>query len=207
MRNIGLVLIALCVVSIGEMLLITAHAQGQTRSSRPSATTNGIRSVDFLNYTYHSSACRDELGESVRVSRGEFKNSDSYFSVDKKIRYADISGDGLEEAIIDTGCGAVGGNFSVTEVFVFTMQNGRPRLLATIANNGAERDYSRYYRDTEGEWWDLTGVAGVNNASIALNALAGGSHAMPRYVVTLEYRWTGQTFSLRERPRRLPFKG
>jgi hypothetical protein len=82
----------------------------QTSSKRTDATTplpvTDIHKVDFLNLTYHSSLWSQEygrqgIGKLVRVRHREFKNKNVYFAVaDKKIIYADVTGDGNEEAIV-----------------------------------------------------------------------------------------------------------
>jgi len=84
-----------------------------------SATVTDIRKVDFLNFTYHSSLCSREyggkgIGKTVRVRNGEFKNKNVYFVVtDNTVIYADVTGDGREDAIVPVACGAITANFSL----------------------------------------------------------------------------------------------
>src|SRR5256885_3007973 len=118
------------------MLIVLCAASGvaQSRSKQPSstprsATVTDIRKVDFLNFTYHSSLCsqkygRKDIGKTVRVRKGEFKNKNVYFAVeDNKIIYADVTGDGREDAIVPVSCGAMTANFSLSEVYIYTIKD------------------------------------------------------------------------------------
>src|SRR4030095_9788983 len=111
------------------------------------APVTDIRKVDFLNFTYNPSQCSTEygrqgLGKIVNVKDGEFKNKRVYFSVvNDKIIYTDLTGDGKEEAVVPVDCGAMGANFSRSEVNVYTLENGRARLLAATNDTSRERAY------------------------------------------------------------------
>src|SRR5262245_54947889 len=127
-----LMIVSLCIT--GSI----AHPRREQPGSTPTSTTQtDIRKVDFLNRTYHSSLCSQEYGKKgigriVRVRNGEFKNKSVYFTVaSDKIVYADLTGDGREEAIVRIDCGATGANFSRSEVHIYTIQNGAPTLLAS----------------------------------------------------------------------------
>jgi hypothetical protein len=120
-----------------------------------------IRKVDFLNFTYNPTQCSQEygrqgIGRIVNVRDGEFKNKSVYFSVmSDKIIYADLTGDGKEEAIVPIDCGAMGANFSRSEVNVYTLENGHATLLAATNDKSMERDYRANYADADG-YWELT---------------------------------------------------
>ncbi len=96
----------------------------------------GTTKVDFRNFTYHSSLCSQEfgkkgIGKTVRVRKGEFKNKNVYFAVkDNKVIYGDVTGDAREDAIVPIGCGAIMANFSLSEVYIYTIEDGRTTLLA-----------------------------------------------------------------------------
>ena len=121
-------IVCLTIVLLGTA---TAVAQGRRGSARDSNTVTDIRKVDFLNFTYHSSLCSQEygrqgIGKIVSVRKGEFKNKNVYFSVaEDRIIFADVTGDGHEDAIVPIDCGANAANFSRSEVYIYTVQNGR----------------------------------------------------------------------------------
>jgi hypothetical protein len=51
------------------------------------AQTRNIRRVDFLNFTYQSSFCSKEIGggigRTIKIRKGEFKNSEVYYGTTK----------------------------------------------------------------------------------------------------------------------------
>lgn len=197
---------ALAVITI---LMLPACVLSQPRPRASSA--GGIRRVDFLNFTYHSQLCSKELKgipAVVRVHAGEFKTDDVYFGVlDKKVLYGDVTGDGIEEAIVTVGCGETQANFGFSEVFVYAMKSGTASLLASLNDDGIKEDYVRYYPngDRFTEWWGIRNLK-TRNGALEIDALVDGSHAMPQYVATLIYRWDGRSLSLNGKPRRQAFR-
>src|SRR5437868_4260007 len=142
------------------MLILPCATSGVAQSgSKPKGSTSGsdpitdIRKVDFLNFTYPSSLCSQEygrkgIGKIVGVRKGEFKNKSVYFAVaDNKILYGDVTGDGREEAIVPVDCGAITANFSRSEIYIYTIKDGRPTLLAALSDKTLEQDYRRAYAD------------------------------------------------------------
>jgi hypothetical protein len=189
-----------------------AQARNKQPSSTPgSATVADIRKVDFLNLTYPSSLCSKEygrqgIGKTVRVRNGEFKNKNVYFSVaDNKIIYADVTGDGREDAVVPVDCGAITANFALSEVYVYTIKNGHAALLAEISDKDLERDYRRSYPDAESYWGINEDGLKVKDGNLEVDVLADGPHASPKYVVTLGYRLSGETLRLIGKPQRSSF--
>ncbi|HBB94154.1 MAG TPA: hypothetical protein DC054_02075 [Blastocatellia bacterium] len=172
------------------------------------STVTDIRKVDFRNFTYSSSLCSQEygrqgIGKIVRVSNGEFKNKNVYFTVDdKSILYADVTGDGHEDAIVPIDCGATAANFSRTEIQIYTIRNGRAMFLAEITDKDMERDYRANYADAEGYWGTNENGIKTNNGNVVIEVLADGPHAGPKYIVTMEYHLNGNTFRLNGKPPR-----
>ena len=167
-----------------------------------------IRKVDFLNFTYNSSLCSQEygrkgIGRIVKVTNGEFKNKSVYFAVtNDRIIYADLTGDGKEEAIVPVDCGATGANFSRSEINVYTIANGRPALLAATNDKAMERDYRANYADADGYWGINENGIGVLNGKAIIEVRVDGSHAAPKYIATLEYVLSGKTLKLSGKPAR-----
>lgn len=180
-------------------------------AAQPRGVTD-IRKVDFLNFTYRSSLCSQEygkkgIGKTVLVHDGEFKNENVYFAVaGSGIIYADVTGDGREDAVVPVDCGAITANFSLSEIHVYTIKNERATLLAAISDKDMERDYRRHYPDAESYWGVNEGGLEVKNGHLEVNVLAEGSHASPQYVVTLEYRLDGKTLRLLGKPERRSFR-
>jgi hypothetical protein len=188
--------------------LVTSGA-AQSRSGQPDSTTvTAIRKVDFLNFTYPSSLCsqeygREGIGKTVRIRNGEFKTKNVYFAVvDKGIVYTDVTGDGREDAIVPVDCGAIMANFARSEVYIYTLQDGRATLLAEIDDKDLERDYRRHYPDAESYWGINEKSLKAKNGNLEVEVLADGPHASPRYLVTLEYRLRGKALGLTGKPQR-----
>lgn len=196
----------LCLMLI---LLCVTSGVAQSAGTQPSATAlSDIRRADFLNFTYRSSLCAQEygrngIGRAVRVRNGEFRNRNVYFAVaEDKIIYADVTGDGREDAIVSINCGASTANFARSEVYIYTIQNGRAALLAGISDRDMERDYRRHYSDAASYWGINENGLRVRDGGLEIEVLADGSHAAPQHIVTLEYRLSGATLSLNGRPTR-----
>jgi hypothetical protein len=177
-----------------------------------SATVTDIPKVDFLNFTYHSSLCSKEyggkgIGKTVRVQEGEFKNKDVYFAVaDSAIIYADVTGDGREDAIVSADCGAITANFARSEIYIYTIQDGRATFLAGISDKELEADYRRHYPDAESYWGINENGVKAKDGNLEVDVLADGPHASPQYLVALAYRLSGKTLRLIGKPQRTNFK-
>ena len=195
------------------ILLFAISSVAQTGSKKSgstqgSAAVTDIRKVDFLNFTYPSSLCSQEygrkgIGKMVRVSKGEFKNKNVYFAVaDNKIIYADVTGDGREDAIVPADCGAITANFSRSEIYIYTIGNGRTTLVSEVSDKDMERDYRRNYADGESYWGVTENGLKAKNGNLEIEVLADGSHASPKYIVTLEYGLSGKSFRLIGKPQR-----
>jgi hypothetical protein len=186
-----------------------AQSSSKRRSASPSTgTITDIRQVDFLNFTYHSSLCSQEfgkkgIGKTVRVRKGEYKNTNVYFTVgENKVVYGDVTGDGQEDAIVPISCGAATANFSLSEIYIYTIKNGHATLLAGISDKDMERDYRHYYPDTE-SYWGVTGNdLSVKDGNLEIEVFVDGPHASPQSIATLEYRLNGQSFQLIGKPER-----
>ncbi len=195
------------------ILLCATSGVAQSSSKRPDSTPGAdtitdIRQVDFLNFTYPSSLCSQEfgkkgIGKTVRVRKGEFKNKNVYFAVqDNLVIYGDVTGDGREDAIVPIGCGAMMANFSLSEVYIYTIKDGRTTLLAEISDKDMERDYRHYYPDTE-TYWGVTGNdLKIRSGNLEIEVFADGPHASPKYIVPLEYHLSGESLRLIGKPQR-----
>jgi hypothetical protein len=191
------------------LLLWATSGVAQPSGKPPSPTpVTDIRKVDFLNFTYHSSLCSQEygkkgIGKTVRVRNGEFKNQNVYFAVtEKAIVYADVTGDGQEDAIVPIECGAITANFALSEVYVYTLQNGSATFLAGISDKDLERDYRHHYPDAESYWGVNENGVKANKGNLEIEVLADGPHASPQHIVTLEYHWSGKALRLLGKPQR-----
>jgi TonB family protein len=219
----GVVLIAACAVAAWFLLARPAAlkpANGEPQSLPPrqqknapnqeaNRTSSDIRHVDFRNFTYATSISDRKcygLPATIQVRNGEFKagqgDQEAYFSVGG-IRYGDLTGDGREEAVVNTGCGMSTGNAWTDDFYAYAVRNGQVENLGSFGSDEMERDYLRYYPN--GGLWRVDSFK-VTSGKLIIECYADGSHAAPQYMATLEYRWNGQAFVLNGSPqkRRLP---
>jgi len=191
---------------IPALMFLVLCALTSVAQTKPAVSD--IRKVDFLNFTYNTTQCSQEYGKqgiarTVNVRDGEFKNKRVYFSVmSDKIAYADLTGDGKEEAIVPVDCGAMGANFSRSEVNVYTLENGHAALLAATNDQGLERDYRANYANADGYWGINENGIKVNNGNLQIEVMVDGPHAQPKYIATLEYGLTGKILKLKGKPAR-----
>lgn len=174
-----------------------------------SQTNSDIRAVDFLTYSYESTVCAEDLsiGKTVKVSGGEYKDADNFFSiVGGKVIYGDVNGDGKEDAVLQIMCGALNSStLRDFEIPVYTFQNGKAKLLARLDNKRMESDYKKYY--PKGFLFVLAGNdAKVKNNHLIIEVMADGSYAYSDNIATFEYKLSGSKFVLSGKPTQRPNK-
>jgi hypothetical protein len=188
-----------------KAILAGALTARQGDTAPGSQTTSGIRSIDFLNYSYQGSVCSADTGlpKTVKVRNGKFRDRESnFFEVAKEeIVYGDVNGDGGEDALVLIRCGSAAGTLRAFEVHAYSFQNGQARLLARLDSTGVEGDYQKTY--TGGTLF----YAGENGPKIAgghviVEALTDGSFAWPENVATFDYQLSGGKFVLSGKPTR-----
>jgi hypothetical protein len=198
---------------------IASYAQRETTSARlprptshphqtqPAGRSSAIRRIDFLNFTYHPTYCNEviDIGTTVRVRNGKFRSGTKDDGGLLKIynpRYGDLTSDGIEEAVIPGVCEPVPNNtLFVHEIFVYTMRNGAPLLLARITDQNLEEEYKRYYPDSP---YDGANVmdSKINKGSLIVPILVDGPLASPENIAWMQYRWNGKRFALAGRPKK-----
>jgi hypothetical protein len=173
------------------LFLCSAAAFGQSKS--------GIRRIDFMNYSYRSSICTEnfEVPNPVKVTRGKFAEGENWFEIRGKTLYADLNGDGSEDAVVHAKCASTAGNFNDSQIFVYGMQGAKVKLLASIDNIEMERGFKRYFK--EGFIATVKGVK-AEKGRILVEAYTDGSNASPKYISTLNYRLSGSKLILTGKP-------
>lgn len=177
--------------------------EGNTASK--SHTTSGIRSVDFLNYSYQTSVCSENAGlpPTVKVRDGKFKDRDSnFFDVAKEeIVYGDVNGDKSEDAVVLMRCGSAAGTLRAFEVHAYSFQNGQAKLLARLDSTAVESDYQKSYPDGTLFYAGENGPK-IVDGHVIVEALTDGSFAGPENVAAFDYQLSGDKFVLSGKPSR-----
>ncbi len=155
---------------------------------------HAIRRVDFLNFIY-TPACTftyDGRHNTVGVVDGVYRRHLLDFSI-RQIAYGDLTGDGLEEAVVVSRCNH-GGTGWFDEGFVFELRRGIPTLLTRI--EGGDR-----------------AAAGIVDVRVADGRLQVGRYGgangrcCPDWIETRTYRLDGTRLIEVGRPTRRPHTG
>jgi len=130
--------------------------------SADSLDKSGIRSIDFRNFTFPVFGSTAEItkAKSIRVRDGTFNNWSKYeegldgsfsFSVES-VFYGDITGNGKEEAVVDTLFSYQGAShpYSEQRLYFYSMKDSRPVLLRLPdIGDQLDRDYSQFNRSKD----------------------------------------------------------
>src|ERR1051326_4372190 len=130
-------------------ITILAIALLVPRSVLSQQRAQSIRSIDFTNFTYPRI---DELKEFIRrktfsLKAGEYSERGFEDGVHfGDVVYGDVTGDGIEEAIVILGI-QTGGSAIPNCVYIYTFKKGRPELLGGFvtgdrADGGLRRIYA-----------------------------------------------------------------
>jgi hypothetical protein len=168
---------SICLIFVLCFIAIAGNAQVR----KPSAGPTDIHKVDFLNFTYPSTDCAEafQQAKSIRVRAGKFRNDDFYYEVrDRRIVYGDINGDGRSDAVVPILCGSTNGNFTDTEIHVYTLQGGKVKLIASTGTHEMENGYKRYFRDGFIVAARKNGVR-IQGGHILIEVFTDGSNASP----------------------------
>ncbi len=111
-----------------------------------------------------------------------------YFGiVNQKITFADLKGDGHDQAVVHTACGFSVATESEDELFVFETLDSKPKLLARLSGHD-------WGGRTIEPIWRVKGVE-VKDHCIIVSFIAGGSHAEPAWNVATSLQWNGSRFA------------
>lgn len=103
-------------------------ADTRVKDERPTRT-QGIRALDFANFTYPHD-CLSDMRVKFTLASGEFAGSNKqppmYMGY---ITYGDVTGDMEEEAFVTLGIDTEGGSAMPKCSYVFTLRDDRPQLL------------------------------------------------------------------------------
>lgn len=144
-----------------------------------------IRSVDFKNFTYMA-YCVGNKPQRITVKDGEYsfeKQEDGwvdrfYFNV-FVTTYGDVNGDGKDDAIVLTVCNTGGtGNFS--EGMIYSMNGGKPALIARIPGGDRAAGGLRTARVEDGLLVVESNEEGPQ-----------GGLCCPQFIITTKYRVVG----------------
>lgn len=107
-------------------------------------------------------------------------------------KYADVTQDGEEEAMIELYA-ELGGNSSYTDVFIYTLLHGRPTLLWKFMTGDRADGGLRQIYSEDGELLiELYGVGTVVGRQLESNEDVGS--CCPKHYTRSRYKWNGKSF-------------
>lgn len=148
-----------------------------------------IRSVDFANFTYSWDADLGDTDKTFKLKNGELPATrDKRGMIDEmgvffgRVKYGDVTGDDVEEAIVFLSI-QTGGSSIPGVVYIYTWQNNRPVLLWS-RSTGDRADGG--FRDAYAE---------EGNLVLELNSSDGSrGDCCPTKFERTRHKWNGKEF-------------
>jgi hypothetical protein len=165
------------------------------------APYSAIRSVDFENYTYPAWLIFDNRKKTFTLQDGELpaqldKNGwlvEVGLSVD--VDYDDVTGDGIEDAILRFGLDNRGGSAIVEAVYVYAMRRGRPAFLwGFLAGDRAEGGLKSVYGDNGELVVELNGRDKIVGTNLYATDETSQGACCPMVFTRTRYQWRGNRF-------------
>jgi len=160
-----------------------------------------IRRIDFKNFRYVGP---DDYAESFTLKDGKkpfvFRKKDGISLIE--VKYADLTGDGDEEAIITMGI-QTGGSASHCLLFVYAMKNGKPQpLLKFITGDRADGGLKDIFQNNGELVVELFGVTNLVNGSWKTTTPEDKKRGdcCPTLYTRTKFKWNGIQFVIHGSP-------
>ena len=192
-----------CIKSTTQDVASALTESAPSRSPVPSATMtplaqkeSPIRKIDFANRTYVGP---DDFAETFTLKNGEkpFVRGEENGIDLSNVSYADITGDGQEDAIVEIGV-LTGGSANPSLVFIYTLKNGAPKVLwSFIGGDRAEGGLKDIYEQNGKLVVELFGVAKLVNNSWRATVPKDKERGLccPTIYTRTVLRWDGKRFA------------
>lgn len=164
------------------MLLLLAASIAQENAPN----VNDIRQVDFKNFTYARQGDQTEA-KTTELRNGKNVSASGAESFLMRVAYGDLTGDGVEEAIVLLRGQNTRTSRTLDELFVYTLKDGRAVLLTNFAG-GKRGDYVCSVNSQESNFK-------VEEERLIIDlavALADDPQCDPTRFYTITLRWNGR---------------
>ncbi len=162
-------------------------------------TDSPFKRVDFKNFSYPLEIdAKDEKEKSLTLKDGKLEKSNESNGAELgKIQYADLTGDGVDEAIIDLGI-TEDKNAKSNVVYVYTLEDEKPKLLWSFETKGGEESGLKAITADNGKllvemFGDVKFVEGNWKMADSKEKVKG------KYTKT-ELKWNGKEFVVEGKP-------
>jgi hypothetical protein len=168
-----------------------------------------IRKIDFRNFTY---PIPDERRGKIRLRNGEqpptqFSKYGIPYDVGYTlgdIDYGDVTGDGVEEAIIDLGW-LSSGTAITSYIYIYTLNHGRPQLLWSFTTGDrADGGLQKVYADNGELVVELEGRNKIIGTDLYASDGHEGGDCCPDSFTRTRYEWRNGRFRQKGKAEVLP---
>lgn len=165
-------------------LLLSSVVNAQSRNRRQPAVSNqqviiDIRQIDFENFTYTLGTRSYKLRDGYYAETNAAAGAQWELGMVDGPYYGDLTGDGKDEVAFVLSYGAAQSP-TASEARVYTLQNGRPFLLATFPVADSVNCHIDHYLE-------------VYNGLITIERIYGSDgHCTHNEII--QYRWSGNSF-------------
>ena len=159
-----------------------------------------IRHVDFANFTYPSDFVEGSGGFKVRNGKllpgrktkiGQPLDTSLVLS---DVTYGDVTGDGVEEAIVDLGV-ITGGSAIPDLVYIYTMRKGKPKLLwAFETGDRADGGYKKVFAENGRLVVELKGKTKIIGKNLYEDDGTGTGDCCATHFTRTRYEWSNNRF-------------
>lgn len=179
---------------------VPSRIEEPARSSTPTTVSDrSIRQIDFKNFTY---PWTKEQGApetfDLKGGKNERKGSEEREATLRSVEYGDVTGDGLEEAMISIYPWS-GGNCQCYMVYIYSLENGKPKLLWNFDTfDRAEGGFKRAYAENGKLVIELFGDNKFENGEWSFSIAPGKFKGLccPTTYNRFRFGWDGGHFVL-----------
>lgn len=172
--------------SASPVVAVSPLSSVRPQSSPFAAPSSAIRSIDFSNVSFPDYPDYTAGGKKhITLKPGEARPA--------FINYGDVTGDGIEEAILVLGVEVPRGTAVPHVVYVFTLVNEKPRVLWDFeTGDRADGGLRQVYADSAQLVIELYG----KNRVVGHQLYHASQDCCPVYFTRARYKWDGSRFRL-----------
>lgn len=209
MNRFGILLLLLGIVALLMACTVGRSRQQPPESVSPPAvnerqapSSQGIRSIDFTNFTFHWVGKLGDASKSFTLRKGKLDPTRNKTGMVEEmgvnlqsIAYGDATGDGVEDAMVVLSI-VTGGSAIPHATYIFALENGKPKLLwALYTGDRADGGLRQVYAEN--------GKLVIEQYSNP-DPLGGECPACPTHFTRTRYAWKRNSFHQEGRKEVLP---
>ena len=163
-----------------------------------------IKDIDFKNFTYPWTKEQelDEKEFTLKDGKKETNEDKSNGASFSSIEFGDVTNDGEEEAVISISP-ITGGNCSCNMIYIYSLQNGNPKLLWSFdTNDRADGGFKRAYAEDGNLIIETFGDNKFEDGKWDFNLPENGAKGLccPTAYTKIHFRWNGRKFEVEGKP-------